>query len=454
MSNEKNIIKLVYLFLMYAHVIFSVNKPILLHIHGITKEVQDIASCDKSTWNNKASDACECCLLETQASDSTKTADEIIQICKDAKLCSDASLAKLKKDNNILNGTSQQLLDILYNDAVVIRSMTFDTNLLQPNGSFTESSLPQFLAQAFDQKKLNNPDFSKAACLKAKNLGTQGGYNTLQLFLVTSTCRPSQASMYIIKEARDGLDEATKLKEIENLPRMKEIIAPQVIKDLPTIALPIAYFSYPDKSALHYIAAMPAAKGKPLSDLIIMFRDNQTPQNTETLNRAFHILGKETSNFHKRFMNQVSDKIIGNTMAHGDFHFFNLFFDEIGGHFTWIDNETMAKSMLNKVSPSVDFVKLFFMPFSLNRDYKQFWDLIKGIDLQVWFDVALKNFVIGYADAYKQGQRKQVLEELKQLFNAPFTIAWVDFNDNQLDEIRTKYINPIFDALINPQSHK
>lgn len=441
------------IFVFLCSHLFCDDKVLLLHIHGITKEIKDTASCDKTAWNNRASDACACCLLQTQEiTDKTKTADEIIQLCKDAKLCSDASLAQLKANKNIVRASSEQLLQILYNDAVVIRKMTFDTDLLQSNGAFTETSLPQFLAQAFAEGKLHNENFSKAACLKAKSLGTQGGYNTLQLFLITSTCKPTQASMYIIKEAREGLDEAVKLKEIENIARMKEIIAPHVLPNLPTIALPIAYFSYPFKSTLHYIATMPAAKGKPLSDLITNFNISKSPQDKETLNRAFHILGKETAHFHKRFMQSIPGKIIGNTIAHGDFHFFNLFFDNIGGHFTFIDNETMAKSIKNKVSPSVDLVKLFFMPFAINYVYAQFRDLIKGIDLQEWFDIALKNFIKGYSEAYKKSDYKKVLEELKEIFNAPFKIAWVDFFDDQLNDIRNKYINPIFDDLINQKA--
>ncbi len=83
--------------------------------------------------------------------------------------------------------------------------LTVDKSWLTADGMLTEASMSQFLVKAFSEKKLNNDSFSKEACLKSKNIGTQGGFKTLQLFLVTSTCHPREASMYIIKESRDGL---------------------------------------------------------------------------------------------------------------------------------------------------------------------------------------------------------------------------------------------------------
>lgn len=438
---------------LYVNCVGKKN-TLVIQIHGITTEIDSTNACSVTQWTNKPIDACECCLVQTYDQLSQKkSANDIIASCKSTKQCTDATLATLKKEKKI-TGSSEKFLTALYDDAVVVRPMQFDISLLGPKGIFTETSLPQFLAQAFKEKKLANPDFSKAECLKAKNLGTQGGYNTLQLFLVSSTCAPSQASMYIVKGAREGLDEAIKLKEVENIPKMKEIIAPRVVAGLPSIALPLAYFSYPDASGLQYIAAMPAAKGKVLSELVTNFNKDQSPQNKEMLIRAFTVLGKETAQYHKRFAKPVKGKVIGDTIAHGDFHFFNLFFDPIGAHYTFIDNETMAKSIKERVSPAVDLVKLFFMPFSINSAYQQFRDLIDQIDLRVWFEVALRSFVIGYLQAYNQNEQKKAREELQKMFNDPFYIPWVDFYEEQLQELRAKYINPIFKQLSNAKAQK
>jgi len=427
----------------------SQTEATVVSIHHIVKTLNKEADCNLSQWN-EPEDACTCCLMYHKGKrGNKKSADAIIEQCiKTNKQCTESTISAVKKRYNLpATASSQELFDKL-EDGIVTKNMTVDKSFLESSGAFTEASLPKFLAQAYNEKKLKNDAFSKEACLKAKNLGTQGGYNTLQLFLITSTCHPKEASMYIIKEARSGLDEATKLRTVEEFPKMKELIAPKIMPGLPTIALPFAYFSYPDTKSIHYLATMPAAKGKDLSTLITEFKNNQSSQNKEILNRAFAILGKETANFHKRFMKTEKGKILGKTVVHGDFHTFNLFFDPIGGHFTFIDNETIANSLNNLASPAVDLVKLFFMPFSINTSYQQFRDLINGIELKTWLEIALKNFITGYKDAYKQTEQQQVLQELKKMFNDRFTIQWVDFDDNQLSDLRKNYINPIFDELM------
>lgn len=440
-----------------SSIIFCAPKPpLIISIHDQSYEIENDKACLKSLWNNNLNDACECCLLQQYtASGKIKSADEIVTLCsQEKKICSAKSIESLKKSKKLAgNAPSQLLMDTLYDD-VIMRPMIFDTTLLQENGQFTEQSLPKFLAQAYEEKKLTHQDFRKEACLKAKNLGTQGGYNTLQLFRITSTCSAGPASFYIIKEAREGIDEATKLKSLEKLPKLHDIIAPKTKPGLPSIALPIAYFAYPDKKALHYIAAMPSAKGKPLNDLLDNFKKNPSPELEEQLKRAFFILGKETANFHKLYSVPTKKNLLTPTLVHGDFHFFNLFFDENAGHFTFIDNESMAKSINNKMHPSVDIVKLFFMPFSINQTYQQFRDLIDGVNLEKWLNITVKNFVLGYANAYPKEQEQQVYAELKKIFNDPFSIAWVDFNENQLNDIRTRYINPIFDQLMNNKTKK
>jgi len=330
-----------------------------------------------------------------------------------------------------------------------IPQINFSSSLLAADGSFTEQSLPKFLAQAYNEKKLTHPDFSKEACLKAKKMDVQGSFNTLQLFLVTATCQPTTASMYIIKEAKSGLEEAMKLKTIEKYPGMKELLAPKTPpKGLPSIALPIAYFSYPSTSGygLHYIATMPAAKGKVLCQLVNDFRLNQSPQNAEKIKRAYKILGVEMGNYHKRFMQPIAGAKIGKTIPHGDFHCFNVFYDEIGGHFTFIDNETMAASLNNLQTPDDDILKLFLGLFSASEPEAR-KEIIKGIDLKTWHTLSLKNFIEGYMQAYNAPDQKQVLLDLKKMFNTNDQFPWLRIDPKELQKLRTNYINPIFDTI-------
>ena len=433
--------------LFYSILTCKQQPPLIITLHNKTSTINSDAQCNKSLWNNNVNDACECCLIQHYSTESsTKSADDIIKTCiTDAKLCTDQAITALKSAKKA--SSSESLLNALYDD-VIIRPMMFDTSLLTNGGQFTETSLPQFLAQAYQEKKLNYPAFSNANCIKAKDILTKGGYNTLQLFLVTSTCSTEPASIFIVKEAKEGIGEATKLKEIEQVSQFKDIIAPKVKKGLPSISLPLAYFSYPDAQTLHYISAMPSAKGKVLSEWALKYTENQSAQNKELLARAFLILGTEASNFHKLFNKPGKNTILGTTVAHGDFHLLNLFFDEIGGHFTFIDNETIALYLKNRVNPAIDICKPFYIPF--NTNYSEFLMKLNGIDLQTWYDITLKNFITGYIKTYAENQQKQLLQELKKMFNDFDVPSWVGFYN--IEEVKNNYINPIFDNLIQSKA--
>lgn len=332
------------------------------------------------------------------------------------------------------------------NNEAIIKSMFFDTSLLQENGKFTEKLLPKFLAQAFNENKLTDKSFSKESCLKAKSLGDQYGDDTLQLFLVTSTCNTGPASMYIIKESRNGVEEATNLHKITNVPGIKDIMAPKIQPGLPTLALPLAYISYPDKNITHYIAVMPSAKGKTLGDIIFAFNSEPSDYNKERVRRAFNILGNTIANFHKKFSVTTKGRVLGDTIAHGDFHPFNLFFDEIGGHFTFIDNETMEKAITKRISPNTDIGKLFFMPQSPDGPY-QLFRIFGSIDLQTWIAIAVQSFVTGYASAYKNTQQNQVYKELQSMFNQHFDIPVTDKTAQQEQTVFRNAIDQMFNNL-------
>lgn len=324
-----------------------------------------------------------------------------------------------------------------------IHAIEVDSSLIQSDGALTEQSLPKFLAKAYSEKKLNDEAFSKESCLKAKNIRTQGGRQTLQLFRVTSTCNPEEAS-YIIKEPANGRGEAQNLMAIEAFPGMKELIAPKRVEGLPSIALPLAYLSYADQgNRTHYIEIMPAAQGRVFADYIKEYRDNKSQAHEEKLSNAYKTLGKEISGFYKKFMSSDIKKL-AKTILHGDLHIFNIFYDDIGNHFTLIDNESIAHYLNNPRSPSKDILELFFVPFDLN--HPDFRETIKGIDLKTWTKIALKDFILGYLEPFARADHKQVLQELKEIFNG--NIGW-KVDPEKLKALREKEINPIFDELID-----
>lgn len=339
------------------------------------------------------------------------------------------------------------VLSLSLEATLAVQAVRINKNLLDEKGMLLETSVPQFLVEAAKINPQAMEDFSRPDCIKAKNiLKGEGGYNTLQLFIVTSSCKGTESS-YIIKESRDGDTEAAKLIDIENHPGMKELRVPHPPDGLPTLALPIAFFSYKYDKTPHYISVMQTAKGKMFCNLIAEFNKDQSPANRERVKRAFTLLGKQLALFHAKFMEKKPGKILTKTIAHGDFHCYNLFYDEQDGHFTFIDNESMERSLVPLAKPQDDLVKLFFSHFSINRSYQRFRDLLAQIPLKLWFDTAFKSFNEGYASAYPVADRTQVLHDLRDAFNSPFKIPWMDFDKAQLDELRRLYINPIFDAL-------
>jgi hypothetical protein len=427
------------------------NDPEVLDINKSVKIIHNQHDCNADKWNNNQDEACQCCLTYGEGRfGEEQTADQIIDYCTNkSKQCSPTSIANIKTKYNAQNLSSDDFLNALYSNTTVVHKMATNPSFLRSNGNLTENGLANILAQAYDEGKLKNKDFNNKQCLEVQSLGSGSGYNTVQLFLVSSTCTPStQPLLYIVKESKKGLTESTNLKQIEEYPGMKDIIAPNVVKDFPTISLPFFYFSYhPHHQNIHYIATMPAAKGTVLFDLLNEFRDDQSQKNAERIKKAYHILGVELGNFHKKFMKPTPGKKLGATVAHGDLHVHNIFYDEQTGHFTFIDNETMVRSFQKLKVPKIDFMRLIFPPFSSNDTIYQFKEIIKGVKPGTYLNLTLTPFIKGYISAFPAQDRKQLLRDLREIFTTNIKADPLNFDPAYIKEIVTKYINPIFDTI-------
>lgn len=418
------------------------DKSILAKISGAIVELKQAAQCDATKWKGKVVDACQCCLLYQRETTDKGDAKSIIEECSKNKQCNDGSLAALKSE------FGENFLDTLAQNNLIIKQMKTDKTFFSSDGSLTK--LAQMLNQAFKEKKIINKAFNDEKCLKVKNLGKGGGYNTLQLFLVSSTCSGKEEN-YIVKEPRDGVLEAKQLSLVAESPTLKDLAVPSMVAGLPSLALPISYLSYTKDKKPHYLVIMPAALGTDLAALTLKFKKNQSKENRDLLASAFLKLGEEVGQWHKRNMKTTGGNKIGKTVVHGDFHPFNIFYDANKNHVTFIDNESIASSLKEPGNVSTDLIKLFFMPFSINDDYAQFRDLIEGIDLKTWFDISLKNFITGYKKAYAKSEQTKLLQELKDIFIKPFSITWVDFNEDQLDNLRKEHFVPLFNELAKQQ---
>jgi hypothetical protein len=407
------------------------DKSVLAKISGTIIELKQASQCNLSQWKGKITDACQCCLIYYHESNN-------ITECTKNKQCNESSLAALKSQYG------EKFLETLIQNNLIIKPIKIDNSLLAADGSVIK--LAQLLSQAFKENKIINKAFSSENCMQVKNLGKGGGYNTLQLFLVSSTCSGKEEN-YIIKEPRDGVHEAQQLSLVAESPKLKDLAVPKITPGLPSLALPVGFLSYSKDKKTHDLVIMPAALGADLASLILKFKKNQSKENRDLLSSAFLKLGEELGQWHKQNMKTTGTNRLGKTVVHGDFHPFNLFYDANKNHFTFIDNESIATSLKEPGDVSTDIIKLFFMPFSINTDYAQFRDLIDGIDLKTWFDISLKNFITGYRKSYAKNEQSKVLQELKNIFIKPFSIKWVDFYEEQLDNLRKQHFVPVFDEL-------
>src|SRR5260221_7281770 len=135
------------------------DETTMVYIHEIVKTLNKDTDCNPAQWSTPE-DACACCLMYNKGKrGNKKSADAIIEQCtKSNKQCTENAIIGVKKQYGLAaNASSQDLFDKL-EDRILIKNITIDKSLLEPNGAFTESSLPKFLAQAYNEEKLINND--------------------------------------------------------------------------------------------------------------------------------------------------------------------------------------------------------------------------------------------------------------------------------------------------------
>jgi len=315
-------------------------------------------------------------------------------------------------------------------DVDFIKKVRFPIDQL-PEGKFTEQSLPRFLAAAYAQHKISSHDFKDVQCIKAKNLLTKSGFNTAQLFLVTTGCGQAGPG-YIIKEATRPLEEAMNLEAVKNIPGLKTISAPHERPGFPTIALPIAFLTAgSDDNA---VTVMPLAKGTELCDFINAHKKLQTESDQRAIKKAYYGLGREGANFRREFH-----------LVHRDMKCANTFVDK--KHATLIDNETMAPSSDEPdYNQYQDMRKVLFGNY-LKNETREVRHMLDGVNLSAWFEASFKSYIQGWVDTYPPEKRRQALSEIREALSPPWEGLSVDYDQEKLDEVRAKYLIPILDKV-------
>lgn len=391
-------------------------------IDNVVKEFSTKTSCDLSSWSHKLENACTCCLIKKAADlDKGKKPSEILNECLKSASCDSKIVYELLQKEGITSAKDKEelirnLIISLYDKSIIIKQIEPINIEFTADGSFTEQSALNFLVRASQEKKLKaGDDFGNSSCLTAKNIMTEKGFQTLQLFLISSECSGKKVD-YIFKEIATGTGEIINLQNSFLIPSLVPYLYPEHNEGFPSFILPAAYITYRYQNKDHYMALMLKAPGDLMSSLVRKYKAD--PTNTlKYISKAYFEVGFAMSNFHKKFMDQFknladSKRLLNPTYVHGDAHQSNIFYDENRAMVTFIDNERIASS--SPKSPFWDIQYFIFMSMSLflPPDIKN-----DGQFLRQWILTSIGSYLIGYISAYPSSVRRQLLTELKETFS-------------------------------------
>lgn len=397
---------------------FDFDKTVISIAH-IVKEFDKNTTCQVQEWK-ELENSCKCCLVKYAPQlDFGKKPEDVLNICFNKEQCNQKEIQGILNKYKISSpNKTQNLLDLitkLYDISIIIKTVSSKDIKFNNDGSFTESSVVNFLAQAYNEHKLLDRNFKDTSCLKATNIMKEKGFNTKQLFLVRSTCSNQQQD-YIFKESiTGGYNEVINLQKSLVIPALAPYIYPHEVNNFPSFILPEAYVAYKYNNKEHDMALMIKASGVILSSLVKSYKNNEVTKSD--VEHAFYETGLSISSFHKTLMAQFKNlatpkKLLNPTYIHGDAHQSNIFYDKDKNHVTFIDNERLQDA------PKDPFIDIQYV---LLMTYKLFTPENIKLDknfMSEWLTLTIEQFLTGYIDAWHINQRKMLLEEIIDRFNA------------------------------------
>lgn len=210
---------------------------------------------------------------------------------------------------------------------------------------------------------------------------------------------------YILKEIKGAKEAKKEIPRLERVRSSKRIQPYTDAKDGLQINVPLVYVSYRYKDKEHILVIMRKAKGLSLQDLLVQFKKNPHDRKIhKILAKAYYDLGAALARFYKMHGS------LNSTIVHGDLHAGNIFYKE-GEGVTFIDNETLAKSLDTPRSISVDLGYLFITsPFVMEWAEGGF---LKQFDAKKWYTLVLPSFILGFIRTYSQEERIGCFTTLK-----------------------------------------
>ncbi|MBX3456732.1 MAG: phosphotransferase [Candidatus Paracaedibacteraceae bacterium] len=440
-------------FLLFLFFTQYTNASPILQIGDLSTPVDKLRSC-KSFAGSRATARCVCCLL-TSNPDGYFTDKGVTHLCTTQNDCSETII------ENLISQTKAKDLDALViklkERHIQNQNIPVSPKALS-DGVFNSQGLKDFLVSTSMNNKFRAPDintyFREAKCLEIKQLG-DGGKQTLQIFLISAMkrCglgfRHEPPRFWVLKETK-------KFGEVKNLQTlMASPVAAFDIKktnrnpQFPAIAFPVETFTYVDINRTpHHMLLMDAAPGLPFAKII-------QSKDLEKLNQASQLIGERLGALHKTFMQPSKNKILGPTVVHGDLHSNNIFVDQTSGIVTLIDVETFVKSFDTLSTPAVDLFMLYGFATSHIQTTQR---IAHGLSQEEWHNNFFKPFLQGYVSNWPTSSRKEILKELKSMFNSILTLNKIFKNrfiaisyPNFIYGVK-RYANPVFDQLIQHPS--
>lgn len=388
----------------------------VISVDNIVNELDQRASCDARYWNNKLENACKCCLIQNAPKlDIGKKPSEILKICLDKNQCNNGVIQALLNQEKIESKDNEEkireLIYHIYNKSVIVKEVFPHDIKFNADGTLTESAVKELLVQGYKEGKLRDPNFSSISCLDAKNILSEKGTGTDQLFSITSNCLGKEND-FILKDLLKGSSEIIELQKTSLIPRLNNYIYPKNVLRFPSFVFPFAYISYNFGGKEHYLSLMMKASGVPLSLLTKEYKNNSI--NKSDVELAYYKTGFAFSNFHQKFMKNFKQlakpgQLLNLTYVQGDAHQSNIFYDKDTNRVIFIDNEKFSsqKNPFEDIEVFI-FRSLIFIPPALFVDQKFLHD---------WIFLSTLSFLKGYIEAYKINDRIKILEELMVKFS-------------------------------------
>lgn len=343
----------------------------------------------------------------------------------------------------------------------------------------TEKTLIDWFSNRLPQTKLGEyffplPDeYYRQDCAQVKESSEAAGTFTQKLFFlfVNKACvneGTGKRLVMIIKEVKQGA------VEIQNLRRIYDVYQEfnNINGESALISPALNFFQYTGNDGLvRYFTLIKAARGKSLSEYL-------SSGNMTEITDAFFQSGRALSKFHQRFLDWSTEpqpESVGKftdfykTIIHGDAHLQNIFYNKETSKTYLIDVETMAYSLDNKYSITIDLERIYNLPIYV-------WGIFDGCSKKqkniecTSVGQAYAAFFAGYVQAFPYDKQVTLYNFIKVFLTAHKKIIEFPFDkenilrrthdalqlskDPQSVELLNQSLQNSFDALLSSQPTK